>query len=275
LVVAIAGLLTITDAVRDDGRPAALGQTGPSASTGPSPTGPPGPGVTLRSGPVIILPSAVFASWALLDLRTNTITGSPNLAETSDTASMIKAWLAADYLRRAAAEAQTPSQSRLDELSIMIRDSDNAAAQDIYGLNGGTESIDRLIAICGLTDSRATPGYWSNTEVSARDTARMGACIADGRAAGPTWTAWLLNEMRLVRGTGDFGARLALRTEVASQVAIKNGWLLRSEDGLYHIACLAIGKDWVLGVLTRYPGQLGLEYGQQLCQTVGEQLTSS
>src|SRR6266545_1366273 len=89
--------------------------------------------------------------------------------------------------------------SRLHEISIMIRDSDNGAAEDIYQVNGSTASINRLISICGLTDSRATSGSWSKTYLSSRDAVRMGKCIADGRAAGGKWTSWLLTEMRNVR----------------------------------------------------------------------------
>src|SRR5207248_3166739 len=55
----------------------------------------------LHAGPVSAS-SPGFWSWALLDRYTGELTGSPNLNAVNDTASMIKAWLAADYLRRAA-----------------------------------------------------------------------------------------------------------------------------------------------------------------------------
>jgi hypothetical protein len=283
VVVLAAGLLTIADSVKHDQSPANKGVTRSDAAVN-APGGRATPTVvntrstnsriTLRPAPVT-LDTPGFVSWALLDRRTNAITGSPNISETNDTASMIKAWLAADYLRRASAAGESPSQQRLNELSIMIRDSDNAAAQDIYLRNGQDDSIERLFGMCGLTDSSAYRGWWSKTKVSARDTARMGACIADGRAAGQAWTPWLLDEMRQVRGEGDFGARTAMPPEAAAHVAIKNGWLVRSEDGLWHVSCLAIGDDWVLGVLTRYPGRLGLEHGAGLCRSVGQQLMTS
>jgi hypothetical protein len=270
VVVLIAGLLTVADSLRHEPREVAGSASSPTpppvASTGP-------PAVALRTGPVSVQATGFF-SWALLDRRTNTITGSPNLAEANDTASMIKAWIAADYLRRAAEQGMTPGPNRMTQLSIMIRDSDNAAAEAIHELNGGAASIERLIQTCGLTDSSPYRSWWSNTMVSARDTVRMGACIADGRAAGPKWTEWLLGEMRQVRGAGNFGFRAALPTDQAAGIAIKNGWLLRTEDRLYRVNCLAIGDGWVLGVLNRYPGSLGFEHGAALCRTVGEQLMS-
>ncbi|HEY2949162.1 MAG TPA: hypothetical protein VGJ53_12325 [Micromonosporaceae bacterium] len=223
----------------------------------------------------ITLASGGFLSWAMLDRRTGQITGSANLTAPSDTMSMIKAWLAADYLRRAEENGQTPPAKRLQRLSAMIRDSDNAAGEEFYRLLGGAASIDRLVRICQLTESGGYLNRWSNTIVSARDTVRLGGCIADGRAAGQRWTPWLIGEMRGVHGDGDFGIRDALADEVAANVAIKNGWLLREEDGLWHISCLAIGDGWVVGVLARYPGNLGLAYGAWLCRDVGEQLVAN
>ncbi len=217
-----------------------------------------------------------FLSWALLDRRTGEIVGSANKAETSTTASMIKAWLASDYLRRAEENGQTPSQSRLADLEVMIRDSDNEAADRAYNANGKAASIERLITMCHLTDSKAVPGFWSNTIISAEDTVRMGACIGDGRAAGEKWTPWVLDMMRKVRGTGDFGIRKALSAGQQPQVSIKNGWLLRDEDNNWHTNCLAIGDTWVLSVLQRYPSQgtyeTDFQHTASVCQQVATQL---
>lgn len=244
----------------------------PSPPPGPTPAAP-SPTLSptlLQPGPVTVN-SPGFWSWALLDTRTGAITGAKNLTATSTTASMIKAWIAADFLRL----NTNPGQGRLDQLRIMIRDSDNAAAQEIFRLLGAEKSIARLISICQLTDSRAYRGYWSNTAVSARDTARMAACIGDGRAAGPKWTAWLLTEMRNVRGFGDFGIRKALPPDVARRTAIKNGWVLREAEGNWHVACLAIGDGWTLGVLVRYPARLGVAHGTNVCKSVAGQLLSN
>jgi len=237
---------------------------------------PPPPPLAFHEAPVSV-DTKGFMSWALLDRNTGEIVGSANLTEAkSTTASMIKAWLAADYLRRASEKGETPSKSRLGDLEIMIRDSDNNAATRTYNANGKTASIQRLIAMCGLTESKATSGQWSRTYVSARDTVRMGLCIGDGRAAGPTWTPWVLDMMRQVRGIGDFGIRKALPPDQAAQVAIKNGWLLRDEDHLWHTSCMAIGKDWVMAVLQRYPPTAGwntdFEHTRQVCQEVATQL---
>lgn len=226
----------------------------------------------LHANPVTINATG-FWSWALLDRRTNAIVGSTTIGTTQFTASMIKAWLAADYLRLAAARGQRPATAALNQLSIMIRDSDNAAASATYITVGQSASIRRLISICGLTDSRAGAD-WAHALVSARDAVRMGQCIADGRAAGSTWTTWVLTEMRNVRGDGRFGIIDALPTSEASQTSIKNGWVTLDDDK-WHINCLAIGPDWVLAVETVYPIAKGMGYGTATCTSVAKQLMAT
>ncbi|MFJ8686295.1 serine hydrolase [Micromonospora wenchangensis] len=212
-------------------------------------------------------------AWSVLDRRTGAIIGSDNMAETSTTASLIKSWIVADYLRRAAEDGQTPSDAKLADATRIIRDSDNTRAEQFYNGVGRSASIKRLISLCKLTDSSvAADGGWSRTNLSPRDAARLGNCIADGRAAGPTWTKWLLNEMRLVRGSGDFGIRKAFPAAEQKKIAIKNGWIDRTREQEMHINCLAIGDTWTMGVMVRYPINMGYEYGMKNCQKITEAL---
>jgi len=282
IVMSAAALLLMPDAI---GEPTRTPAEPPPAATGALPANlpqdlqqpppvqavqpaPAGTARTLRTAQVNLNVTG-FWSWALLDRRTGQLTGSTNAAARSDTASMIKAWLAADYLRDAGTKVE---DARLRALSTMIRDSDNDIADTYYKADGGSASINRMIRVCGLTESRpVASGSWSTTEVSARDGARLGACIADGRAAGPTWTAWLLAEMRAVRGAGRFGIISAFAPDVAAKVAIKNGWINRN-DGKWHIACLAVTDEWSMTVLTQYPVSLGMAYGANVCKQVAVQL---
>jgi hypothetical protein len=251
----------------------------PSAPSKPSPTPTPKP-LIVRPAEVNV-PASGWYSWALLDQRTGKIYGSTddnytaaNMSEPSTTASLIKAWIAADYLRLMAGKGLTPSDARMQQLRIMIRDSDNEAAQSLWLEEvGGIKSTMRLIDKCGLTDSKANSN-WSNTLLSARDTARMGACIADGRAAGKKWTNWLLGEMRAVRGVGDFGIRKAFPASVAKTIAIKNGWVTRSATAEWHVNCLAIGDGWTMGVMTQYQALAAYNYtyGADTCKQVAQQL---
>jgi len=236
----------------------AIGPGGGSPSVTPTPEPEPLP---FRSADVTAagMNTTGFLSWALMDRRTGEIVGSANMNASSETASMIKAWLASDFLRLADTDTNdaTPSESSLKRLESMIRDSDNSAAEWTYNQVGRSKSIGRLISTCSLTDSKApSSGFgWGYTKLSARDAVRMGDCIASGTAAGTKWTPWLLDIMRKVRGLGDFGIRKALPAAQQSQVAMKNGWDVWKEDGTYHTNCVAIGDTWIMAVMQRYPSQ--------------------
>lgn len=230
------------------------------------------PVLPVRPAAVRIAAGDAWWSWALLDHRTGTLSGSPNLGGTSATASLIKAWIGADFLRRANEAGRRPGDRRMRQLRIMLRDSDNAAAEVLWAAVGRAESIRRLQRVCQLMDGGPHRQSWSGTRLSARDVALLGRCIADGRAAGPVWTPWLLREMRAVRGVGDFGIRKAFPPEARPHIAIKNGWVVRGARGEWHVNCLAIGDGWSIGVLTRYPAARGYTYGASICRKIGRQL---
>jgi len=249
------------------GSPLSTGAEAPKPT--PSPTPPPLP---LRPVdiPLASVSATGFLSWSIMDRRTGEIVGSTNMDQTSETASMVKAWLAADYLRRADQAGQTPSAARMNDVEIMIRDSDNAAADRIFAANKGVESIQRMVSVCSLTDSKGVPLYFGDTIMSPRDAVRLGQCIADGRAAGPKWTPHLLDLMRKVRGDGDFGIRQAFPAPDHDQIAIKNGWL--HEGSSWYTNCLAIGDTWVLAIMQRFPStgddNVDFAHGVDVCTKV-------
>ncbi|MFK3979707.1 hypothetical protein ACI2K4_04930 [Micromonospora sp. NPDC050397] len=244
--------------------------------------------MTLSAGKVVLKIDGFF-SWALLDRKTGKTAGA-NLAATSSTESMIKIWIVADYLRRLG--DTEPPPGRLQEASAAIRDSDDTAAQSLYVAGGGVQVIDRLVQRCRLGQTEAVvpagakTAWWSYTRTSARDAVKMGACVRDGTAAGPKWTQWVLDQMARVRGTtaardqhptsggGHWGIIDGLPAEMTrrERIAIKNGWTLRQDDGLWHVNCLAIADDWVLAVLLRYSNSLSLDYGADACARVAAQL---
>jgi hypothetical protein len=258
----------------------------PDASAGspsaPAPSAPasapaePSPGLEqLLVGPgTVKVDMTGWYSYAVMDQRTGEIHGSKNMASASTTASLIKSWLAADYLRRAAEKGKTPSDAKLGQIRTMIRDSANTPAQTLWEELGQQVSITRLVSICDLTNSKASSSGWSRTQISAQDIARLGDCVSDGRAAGPEWTDWLLDEMRAVRGTGNSGIRKAFPASVQKTIAIKNGWIDRTAEREYHVSCLAIGDGWTMGVAVQYPfgGGRGYDYGFEVCESVARQL---
>ncbi|MFC7549118.1 hypothetical protein [Plantactinospora sp. GCM10030261] len=257
--------------------------------TPPPPSAPPPP--SLRPASVQV-PVDGFLSWALLDRATGEISGSPNRTATNSTESMIKVWLVSDYLRRLG-DKQPPAE-RLKQASRAIRNSDDKAAESLFNAGGRGPVIDRLIDMCGLTATKKAkpPGKsyigWAYTQISAPDAARLGDCVASGKAAGPKWTPWVLEEMTKVEGStaakdqqrtsggGRWGIIDGLPKSILDQgpVSIKNGWTLINADGLWHLNCLAVTDEWSLAVLMRYPGKAGLKYGATTCATVTSQLVT-
>lgn len=207
----------------------------------------------------------MWISWAVLDRKTGTWRQSENATETTMTASMIKAWIVADYLRLHGFD---------DRLRPIVRDSANEPAWEVYAELGREASIARLIATCDLAHS--SPGEdLSTTLMSAADAVRMGAAIADGRAAGAQWTPWLLDEMRAVRGRGDFGIRQAFPPEERARIAIKNGWEIRRAIDEWNVNCLAIHDAWIMAVLMRYPSSFPLDHAAEGCEAMTRKLMCS
>ncbi|WP_433389247.1 hypothetical protein [Micromonospora sp. KLBMP9576] len=283
------GLLVPTAYARFAGDDAASGGSGGGSVAAPTPAPPPPP--TLAAGDVSVNFKGEFFSWALLDRETAEISGSKNLASTSSTESMIKAWFAADYLRQLG-DKPVPAD-RKKQITTAIRDSNDDAANALYNAVGRAATIKRMTSTCKLTDTRpgTVPGYvgwWSFTRMSPRDAVRLGDCIADGTAAGQKHTGYLLTEMSKVRGStaakdqkarsggGRWGIVDGLPQSILSQgpVSMKNGWTPLNYDGNWHVNCLAVTDRWSLAVMLRYPQKSGLDYGAQVCASVASQLVT-
>src|SRR5690606_24489383 len=127
---------------------------------------------------------------------------------------MVKAWLVADQLATIERRGRTPTTAELFTMSSAIRVSDDAAADQLYWTLGADATLRRMVDTCDLTDTRLVPGNWALTQITARDAATLGACLADGSAAGPTWTPWLLSHMRTVDASNAFGIREAFPPSV-------------------------------------------------------------
>ncbi len=209
----------------------------------------------------VVAPGAHFSSWAALDRNTGEIMGASN-SETAQntTESMIKAWFVADYLRMQTEQGQQPTPEDLAEITLVLVDSNDPLGHKYWAVGGEDLSVRRLILTCELSDVRIEPGLWGWTLMTPADAVRYGACLADGRAAGPQWTDWLLDTMRHVRGGvndqlsgevqgGRWGIIDGLPPGVAAQVSFKNGWT-EYMDG-WHVNCLAIHPDWVIAVMLR------------------------
>ena len=226
-----------------------------------------------------------FFGWAFLDESTGVIIGSANMATGTNTSeSMVKAWIAADYLRRLTQHGATPTDAALRDLTKMIIHSNDDIAETYYEADGGNAVIQRLISMCGLTDTKVFPYWWSKTAMTPQDAVRYGQCLANGTAAGEKWTPWLLDTMKHVEGGvkdqisvtmqgGHWGIIDGLPPSLVPDTSIKNGWTYYAGDG-WHVNCLAINPAWVLTVMVRVQGNsIVPSVPASVCQSVARQLT--
>jgi hypothetical protein len=204
-------------------------------------------------------------SWALRELGTGAVVGDGTLRNTTE--SMIKSWLAVDFL--ASRESRIPAEDEA-RLTRMIRVSDDHAAQTLYVRLGGDDSVKRMIRTCGLRDTRIHPDWWSKTTMSAADATLLGQCVARGPGVSPQWRDKLLDLMRTVDPGNAFGIPEAPAL-TGERMAVKNGWTRHGT--WWAVNCLAIWDHWVLAVMVHYPDQ-GDEhrYGAGVCKSVAQQL---
>lgn len=267
IVLAIAGLAHIAQAADDNAaaaNPAATFALPDPARVEAAPLPSPHP----TPPPWVDLPDDQDVQWALVSADGN-LTGSPEREkERTSTESMIKAWLAADFLRT----HPDPTEIHKKQIRDAIRWSDDADAQSLYEQVGLDASILRMIDMCGLRNTVVVDGWWSLTQMTAADAARLGVCLVSGTAAGVEWTPWLMDLMRDIRGEGRFGIVDGLPDDLARQVAYKNGWTRHSASNSWVVTCLAVTNTWVLSVMQRYPADLGLDHGAKVCADVARQL---
>jgi hypothetical protein len=244
------------------------------AAPAPVPAPAPGPKVVGPIASVVTVKTSGSWSWALRNTKTGEVIGSDDKASfTNNTESMIKAWIATDYLMDVEATGRRITEAEQERLRKMIHLSDDQAAQWAYVSRGGDLVVKRLVDICKLTDTTVTPRWWSKTQISARDAALMGDCVLNGKLLGPRWHGWLLDQMRDVDPSNAFGIAEAPAL-AGRKVAIKNGWTEHARDtgSVWAVNCLAVWGDWSLAVLTNYPAKLGQKHGAEICRTVAQQL---
>lgn len=207
-----------------------------------------------------------WVSWAVLDRASGVFAGSNNWRQPTYLMSMIKPWIAADWLN----QHPKPSSSVLKELSKMIIDSDDQIARKYFNEQ---ESWDRFTKLCGISDLVARSWSWSLTEMSARDAVLYADCIYSGKATSKKWTDWIVDKMKNVRGDGDFGVRELFQKR--TDVATKNGWYFW--EGRWYVNCMAVTDKWAMAVLQQWPykgGDLkhGISLANTVCKSVADQV---
>jgi hypothetical protein len=209
---------------------------------------------------------AGIAGFTVIDLATGDILGGGYAETQIRTASVIKVPIAMELMAMANAQGRALTPSEQSELQLMITQSDNNAATQLWNEVGGANVIG-LMRSLGATQTVADPGgAWGFTLTTSRDLAVVLARLAQG-VLGPSATNEIISLMRQVIPSQAWGIGAAI-----PGAAIKNGWF--PDPGDWRVNCLGIagGRRYALAIMTEYPIALGQVYGEATCQQIASQL---
>ena len=191
---------------------------------------------------------------AVLDTATGTLTTAGAATEGFNTASVVKVLLATELLLTGQMTGDTA-----DTALTMITQSDDDAADALYGLAGGDDVVDLVAAHYGIADlgaPPADPGQWGGTQVTATGLAQLYAALPADATVWP----WLSAAMAGATGTAADGTDQSFGIpSVAASWAVKQGWMVGLgpgatynstgyvDDDRYVVVLLSSGAAWQYG----------------------------
>lgn len=164
-------------------------------------------------------------------------------------ASVVKLFIADDLLlRESRGEAELSAADRA-ALDVMLRSSDDSAAQTFWDRSGGNAVVTRIVARYGLTGTTAPyNGHWDVTTSTASDLVRYYAKLLDGSGGLPSaQTNVIMGNLAQSTPTGIDGypQRFGIPEGLyAEPVAVKQGWFCCwNGANQLHVSTGAIGSD--------------------------------
>lgn len=186
-------------------------------------------------------------SVAVLDRATHQMVSNGNTAVPA-TASVAKLFIADDLLLHEAQGKTTLSAEDRRALDIMLRSSDDDAAEKFWNQDGGNAIITQVASRYGLTSTSPPPdGRWWNTVSSAPDLVRYYDMLLDGSGGLPAERAKLIvNDLARSTPTGVDGypQRFGIPEGLwAEPVAVKQGWMCCIGADWMHLSTGVVGAD--------------------------------
>lgn len=198
---------------------------------------------------------------AVLDRNTGQLVTNGN-GMTMEIASVVKLFIADDLLLQVSKGETTLSPEDRQSLDIMLRASDDSAAEVFWNRSGGSAIIDRVVARYGLGSTRPPEnGRWFNTTSTATDLVRYYDMLLAGTGGLPREQAGIiLSNLAASTPTapdgmapgGVYPQRFGIPEGLfVEQVAVKQGWMC------------CVGADWmhlstgVIGPHRRYVMAIG------------------
>lgn len=186
-------------------------------------------------------------SVAILDRTTHQLVSNGN-THIIATASVAKLFIADELLLRESAGKATLSAEDHHALDIMLRSSDDGAAEQFWDRDGGNAIVTQVANRYGLTSTTPpSDGHWWNTISSARDLIRYYEMLLNGSGGLPPERARvILNDLARSTATGVDGypQRFGIPDGLyAEPVAVKQGWMCCIGSDWMHLSTGVIGAD--------------------------------
>ena len=164
-------------------------------------------------------------------------------------ASVVKLFIADDLLLQESKGQTTLSPADRKSLDVMLRSSDDNAAENFWNRSGGSAVIARVVARYGLTGTTAPyNGHWDVTLSTASDLVRYYDMLLDGSGGLPPEQAnVIMGNLAQSTPTGIDGypQRFGIPEGLyADPVAVKQGWFCCwSGANQLHVSTGVIGPD--------------------------------
>jgi hypothetical protein len=164
-------------------------------------------------------------------------------------ASVVKLFIADDLLLQVSEGRTKLSAADRASLDVMLRSSDDGAAQAFWDRSGRNAIIARVVGRYGLTGTTApSNGHWDVTQSTASDLVRYYDMLLNGTGGlPPEQAAVILGDLAQSTATGTDGypQRFGIPDGLyAEPVAVKQGWFCCwSGANQLHVSTGAIGSD--------------------------------
>lgn len=164
-------------------------------------------------------------------------------------ASVVKLFIADDLLLQVSQGKTQLSPADRRSLDVMLRSSDDSAAQNFWDRSGGNAIIGRVVARYGLTGTTAPyNGHWDVTQSTAGDLVRYYDMLLDGTGGLPPEQADVIIgnlAQSTPTGTDGYPQRFGIPDGLyAEPVAVKQGWFCCWNGGnQLHVTTGVIGAD--------------------------------
>lgn len=180
-------------------------------------------------------------------------------------ASVVKLFIADDLLLQESRGETKLTAADRKSLDIMLRSSDDGAAQTFWDRSGGNAVISRIVARYGLKGTTAPyNGHWDVTQSTASDLVRYYDMLLDGSGGLPPEQAdVIMSNLAQSTPTGSDGypQRFGIPDGLyAEPVAVKQGWFCCwNGANQLHVSTGAIGPDrrYVMAISSLEPGDAG------------------